>query len=205
MNALSKREVSIVSATPGTTRDLIEVSLDLDGYPVTLIDTAGIRDTNDPIEREGVERARRRSAEADLTLWLTESESPIEHEPFGPSLRVITKQDQATQTNQAREGVPLHISAKTGDGLSELLGEITRFAAIQFAATSSTLITTERHRIAFTDAQAALARALDPDLEAVELVAEDLRLAARALDRIAGRIDVEDVLGDIFSRFCVGK
>jgi len=205
MNALSKREVSIVSATPGTTRDLIEVSLDLDGYPVTLIDTAGIRDTNDPIEREGVERARRRSAEADLTLWLTESESPIEHEPFGPSLRVITKQDQATQTNQAREGVPLRISAKTGDGLSELLGEITRFAAIQFAATSSTLITTERHRIAFTDAQAALARALDPDLEAVELVAEDLRLAARALDRIAGRIDVEDVLGDIFSRFCVGK
>ena len=205
MNALSKREVSIVSASPGTTRDLIEVSLDLEGYPVTLIDTAGIRDSDDPIEREGVERARRRAADADLTLWLTESEFPIDRRASASSIWVVTKQDQAPQVIRTGDDIPLRISAKTGEGLGELIGAITRFAATQFAGASSALITTERHRIAFTDAQSALARALDPNLEAVELVAEDLRLAARALERIAGRIDVEDVLGDIFSRLCVGK
>ena len=100
---------------------------------------------------------------------------------------------------------PLVISAKTGAGLEALIGEITRFAERQLGQAEDVLLIHERHRVAFSDARDALERALNPDQHAIELVAEDLRLAARALERISGRIDVEDVLGDIFSRLCVGK
>ena len=210
MNALARREVSIVSSIAGTTRDLIEVAMDLDGYPVTLIDTAGIRETSDPIEREGVERARRRAADADLTLWLADDDdcAPDVADAPGPVLRVRTKADRApaeTAVPGREPSDPLVISAKTGAGLEALIGEITRFAERQLGQAEDVLLIHERHRVAFSDARDALERALNPDQHAIELVAEDLRLAARALERISGRIDVEDVLGDIFSRLCVGK
>ena len=210
MNVLSRREVSIVSARPGTTRDVIEVSLDLAGYPVTLIDTAGIRDTSDPVEREGVDRARRRAELADLTLWLQETGASAQDLPLPstPMIFVATKCDSIERPVAAPAGgnpAMISISAKTGRGIPELLDEIARFAADQLGGESGSLLTTERHRLAFEDAGAALARSLDPSLELPELVAEDLRLAARALERIAGRIDAEDVLTSIFSRLCVGK
>ncbi|MBV8472396.1 MAG: tRNA uridine-5-carboxymethylaminomethyl(34) synthesis GTPase MnmE [Hyphomicrobiales bacterium] len=206
MNALARRDVSIVSAIPGTTRDLVEIPLDLRGFPVTLVDTAGIRETDDPIEREGVARARRRAEEADLTLWLSdEPRSRDEPTPQGPSLLVITKADRAPdETTEAPLGA-IRISALTGEGLPQLLDAIADVAEEQMGGREPSLIAQERHRLAFADALVALERVLDPTAEEIELVAEDLRLAARALERIAGRIDVEEVLGDIFSRLCVGK
>ena len=250
MNALARRDVAIVSAIPGTTRDAIEVALDLDGYPVTLVDTAGLRETEDPLEREGIARARRRAASADLTLWLSDYAAPAPPpENLHPVLSILTKCDTPAMTPsprargeanpnarrlsssgegsglptqgpgqtpfdqsltptlspQARRGSAWPISARTGQGLPQLLDEIRRFAAEQLGTGSLALISNARHRLAFEDARAALQRALASEGGAEELIAEDLRLAARALERIAGRIDVEDILGAIFSRLCVGK
>ncbi len=209
MNALARRDVSIVSPIPGTTRDLVEVSLELRGYPVTLVDTAGIRETEDPIEREGVARARRRAEEADLTLWLSEAAEPIDA-PLpggGPAIAVLTKADRrpGDGIGEKPAGAPIRISALTGAGLEQLLDAVADLAEERMAGPAPALVVLERHRIAFADALAGLQRALDPAQQELELVAEDLRLAARALERIAGRIDVEEVLGDIFSRLCVGK
>ena len=203
MNALARREVSIVSALPGTTRDLVEASLDLRGFPVTLVDTAGLRESDDPIEREGVARARRRAERADLTLWLTDSTAlgAPAFDGAGPAIAIATKADLG---GGARAGA-MAISALTGQGIEQLLDAIANVAAEQMTGPAPALITLERHRAAYADALAALERALDPAQGELELVAEDLRLAARALERIAGRIDVEDVLGEIFKRLCVGK
>jgi tRNA modification GTPase len=203
MNALARRDVSIVSSIPGTTRDLVEASLDLRGFPVTLVDTAGLRESDDPIEREGVARARRRAERADLTLWLTDSAAlaaPVFAGP-GPVIAVATKAD----LGGAKAAAAMPISALTGQGIEQLLDAIADVAAQQMTGPAPALITLERHRVAYADALAALERALDPAQGELELVAEDLRLAARALERIAGRIDVEDVLGEIFKRLCVGK
>ncbi len=209
MNALARRDVSIVSAIPGTTRDLVEVPLELRGYPVTLVDTAGIRDTDDPIESEGVARARRRAEQADLTLWLSDSGEPsgTPTPAGGPALGVLTKADRLPTGDvcEAAAGATIRISALTGAGIDRLLDAIANLAEERMAGPAPALITLERHRSAFADALGALERALDPAQGELELVAEDVRLAARALERIAGRIDVEDVLGDIFSRLCVGK
>ncbi|THD46257.1 MAG: tRNA uridine-5-carboxymethylaminomethyl(34) synthesis GTPase MnmE [Bradyrhizobium sp.] len=203
MNALAHRDVSIVSSIPGTTRDPIEARLELRGLPITLIDTAGLRESDDPIEREGVARARRRAERADLTLWLEDAgaaPSPVA-EGLGPTLKVQTKAD----LNPAASDEGMRISALTGEGIEQLLDAIANVAAEQMTGPAPALIILERHRVAYSDALAALERALDPAESELELVAEDLRLGARALERIAGRIDVEDVLGDIFSRLCVGK
>ena len=211
MNALSKREVSIVTPKPGTTRDLIEVPMDIKGYPVTLVDTAGIRDTDDAAEREGIRRAQRRVREADLTLWLVECGSvPTVPDVKGAVIFVETKSDQSPPGTKIHlTGGTLHpalsISAKTGEGISRLVDEISTFAVNTFDGSSAALITTQRHKIAFSDASIALERFLDPESDAVELGAEELRLAARAMERIVGRIDVEEVLAAIFSRLCVGK
>ena len=203
MNALARRDVSIVSPIPGTTRDLVEATLDLRGFPVTLVDTAGLRESDDPIEREGVARARRRAERADLTLWLTDS-TAYDAAPFagpGAAILVATKADLG---DWAGAGA-IRVSAVTGAGIEQLLDAIANVAAEQMTGPAPALITLERHRVAYVEALAALERALDPAEVELELVAEDLRLAARALERIAGRIDVEDVLGEIFSRLCVGK
>ena len=212
MNALARRDVSIVSSTPGTTRDVIEVSMDLDGFPVTLVDTAGIRDSSDPIELQGIQRALRRATSADLTLWL----SPIDQSSKLPSLgndgaiwRVATKcDDRSLSSAMDSEGQGAHraqISALTGFGLDQLLDDIANFASEQLGGEATALMTNERHRIAFEDAAEALGRASRVGEDGVELMAEDLRLAARAMERVSGRIDVEEILGDIFSRLCVGK
>jgi len=205
MNALARRDVSIVSAIPGTTRDLIETSLELRGFPVTLIDTAGLRESADPIEREGVARARRRAEQADLTLWLSDAAAPVSPPADQAVLLVATKADRGESGAASTPPGTIRISALTGEGLEGLHEAIAKLAGERMGGPAPALITLERHRAAFAEALDGLERALDPRGGELELVAEDLRLAARALERITGRIDVEDVLGAIFSRLCVGK
>ncbi len=206
MNALARRDVSIVSPIAGTTRDAIEIALELRGYPVNLVDTAGIRETEDPIEREGVARARRRADEADLTLWLTEVAQAEASTPPGsdqrPVLPVRTKSDLGGVNSPQGS---LAVSAKTGEGIDRLLDAIADSAERLFRGEGPALITLARHRLAFEEALAHLERLLAQKDSPPEFLAEDLRLAARALERIAGRIDVEEVLGEIFSRLCIGK
>lgn len=205
MNAIARRDVSIVSAIPGTTRDPIEIHLDLRGFPVNLVDTAGIRFSEDLIESEGIARAQRRAREADLTLWLTDGETAPAWSPQegqGSILQVRTKIDIAH--GDVDPGA-IAVSAKTGQGVDRLLDAIADIAERRLSGQGPALITLARHRLAFEEALANLERLLGCPSAPVEFMAEDLRLAARALERIAGRIDVEEVLGEIFSRLCIGK
>jgi tRNA modification GTPase len=204
MNALAGRDVAITSPIPGTTRDLIEVFLDLRGYPVILVDTAGIRESQDPIEQEGVARARRRAESADLTLWLSDGEDSQAPRMKSRTLLVRTKTDlKEADAPTGRE--ELAISARTGAGIDRLLDVIADLAEERMSSHEPALLTLERHRRGFEDARQALASTLAPDAAEPELIAEDLRRAALAMDRIVGRIGVEDVLGEIFARLCVGK
>jgi tRNA modification GTPase len=205
MNALAGRDVAITSPIAGTTRDLIEVFLDLNGYPVILVDTAGIRDAQDPIEQEGVARARRRAGTADLTLWLNDGGTSEAPRLASPTLVVRTKTDLEPRETQAAATAELAISAKTGAGIGRLLDVIAELAEERMSSREPALLTLERHRRGFEDARQALAAALRPEAAEPELIAEDLRRAASAMDRIVGRIGVEDVLGEIFARLCVGK
>ena len=294
LNRIAKREAAIVSPFAGTTRDVIEVHLDLDGLPVTLLDTAGIRETDDPVEREGVRRARERAAAADLILWIIEAGDAagrdghgdakplsadvggsdyvagglavrgagygetdrVGHRSSGGSGRSFTAsgrmpkwlirnkidlhQDLMKRNEQdvqikgksepnVRVNKPLkkvlnkrltekseieftfdepefNISATTGEGVDVLLDALAQHADKFLAGAESALVTRERHRLALQDTLAALGRALVPELSSREdLLAEELRLAARALGRLTGRVDVDDILDVIFRDFCVGK
>ena len=205
MNALAGRDVAITSPIPGTTRDLIEVFLDLNGYPVTLVDTAGIRDGADPIEQEGVARARRRAARADLTLWLDDGSGGPPPGVGSAVLSVRTKIDLLPPRAPALATAKFAISAKTGTGVDRLLDALADLAEERMSSQEPALLIVERHRRAFEDARGALAATLGPDAAEWELIAEDLRRAAAAMDRVVGRIGAEDVLGEIFARLCVGK
>jgi len=205
MNALSGREVAITSPIAGTTRDLIEVFLDLRGYPVTLVDTAGIRDSLDPIEQEGVARARRRAKSADLTLWLDDGAGGQPPSVACPTLGVRTKIDLEEATALAVAAPKFAISAKTGAGVDRLLDALANLAEERMSSREPALLTVERHRRAFQDARHALAWTLESTATEPELIAEDLRRAAAAMDRVVGRIGAENVLGEIFARLCVGK
>jgi len=206
INRLARREVAIVSPHAGTTRDVIEVQLDLDGYPVTVIDTAGLRDSDDPVEQEGVRRARARAASADLVLWLSTATDAFDPDVSGPEVwRVQNKIDLTVGEAEAGPSQPaFRISAATGEGFAELLRELTRFAAQYFGSAEAGLITRGRHRLLLAEASASLERSLVLGL-AEEILAEELRAAAHSIGRLLGRVDVEDVLGEIFSRFCIGK
>ena len=205
MNQLARREVAIVSPYAGTTRDLIEVQLDLDGYPVTVIDTAGIRDTNDPVEQEGVRRARTRAADADLVLWLSEGElSGIGHVGEAPVWIVRNKMDLAGVWDDLQAAEPyFRISAKQGDGIPRLIQALVSFASEYFGEAG--LITRQRQRSLLEEAAASLRSSIDTVQIGEELAAEDLRRAAFALGKLLGRVDVEDLLDVIFREFCIGK
>jgi tRNA modification GTPase len=204
MNALAGRDIAITSPIPGTTRDLIEVFLDLRGYPVILVDTAGLRESEDPIEQEGVARARRKAESADLTLWLHDGGDAEAPSLESPPLGVRTKAD-LSGTDTMAGTAELAISAKTGAGIDRLLDVIAELAEERMSSGEPALLTLERHRRGFEEARRALGFALEPAATEPELIAEDLRRAAFAMDRIVGRIGVEDVLGEIFGRLCVGK
>lgn len=209
LNRLAQREAAIVSPYAGTTRDVIEVRLDLNGYPVLLLDTAGIRDAADPVEQEGVRRARVRMAEADVVLWLTDAtgvDVPVQVEQGAdvPVWTVRNKIDAVGRRAGARDG-GFAISAETGAGVIELTDALAAFAADYFTAGDAPLVTRARQRGLLQDALAALLRAGTSRSAGDEIVAEELRIAATALGRLLGRIDVEDILGEIFGKFCIGK
>src|SRR5258705_11324077 len=207
MNQLARREVAIVSPHAGTTRDLIEVQLDLDGYPVTAIDTAGIRETEDPVEQEGVRRARARAAEADLVLWLTDSSNAeISHHGQAPVWLVRNKVDLEGTGGPGGGGeqgavAAFRISANRGDGVAELISVLVRFAQDYFGASESGLITRARQRKLLEQTVDSLRRSLDVADTGEELAAEELRAAAFSLGRLLGRGDVQDILDVIFREF----
>jgi len=209
MNQLARREVAIVSPHAGTTRDVIEVQLDLDGYPVTVIDTAGIRETDDPVEQEGVRRARARAAEADLVLWLADGAgAKIDHDGTAPVWRVRNKIDLDPLGRPMAEtagGAGFAISARSGAGLPELIAALVGFAHDYFGASEGGLISRTRQRQLMQQTAASLHRCIHVADEGEELAAEELRIAAHSLGRLLGRVDVEDVLDVIFREFCVGK
>jgi tRNA modification GTPase len=221
LNALARRDVAIVSPIAGTTRDVIEVHLDLDGYPITLLDTAGIRDSDDPIEQEGVRRAKARAAEADLVLWLVDATSDTQESRFSAGAenaenwQILTKIDLVSKNKINNPKFRLSIieesfngiSAVTGEGIPEFITVLSRFARTYFGAGTGALIARVRQRNVLEDALKHLEGgvSLGTKTAEIELVAEELRLAARALGRLTGRIDVEDVLDVIFRDFCIGK
>jgi tRNA modification GTPase len=211
LNALARREAAIVSRHPGTTRDVIEVGLDLGGFPVVLADTAGIRQADGEIEEEGIRRARNEAKMADLKLAVFDGEKWPQtdrdtRELMDPdTIAVINKSDllglRPGLTVEGRETVVA--SALTGDGLEGLVESVKQWLMDRFAETAAPVLTRIRHREALGECHEALRRC-EAGADA-ELIAEDLRLAARALGRITGRVDVEEVLDVIFRDFCIGK
>jgi tRNA modification GTPase len=220
LNRLARRDAAIVSPQAGTTRDIIEVHLDLSGYPVTVVDTAGIRDPQDAVEREGVRRALERVRSADLVLWVRDaSAGGPEARDAGPPAaaaatwvihnkvdRLAPRSDESDFHSWTPARRSFFTSMTTGEGLEGLVAALAAWAPATLSGVESGLVTRARHRAGLTEAVAALDRARGlgaggPD----ELVAEELRLAARALGRLTGRIDVEDLLDVIFREFCVGK
>ena len=211
LNLLARRDAAIVSETAGTTRDVIEVHLDLGGWPVVLADTAGLRDSGDAIEQEGVRRARARAAGADLRVLVLDASgdwqrgrgaliAATEKWNAARDIVVVNKVDLA-----AIEGTDIvTLSARSGAGLPELLARLERSVGLLMEdGASAPPLTRARHREALLEAHAALGRALlAPE---IALVAEDLRLALRAIGRITGTVRVEELLDVIFRDFCIGK
>jgi len=212
LNVLAQRDAAIVSEVAGTTRDVIEAHLDLDGYPVVIADTAGIREARDAIEQEGVRRALARAEEADLKIVLLDGGCPdsrIEELIDGGTLPLLNKIDLMPITRGLSiNGIEvLGVSAKTGAGIEEFLARLASEIQKRFAVRETAILTRARHREALQDCAVGLIRAW-PDSgppRQPELIAEDLRRACQALGRITGRVDVEDLLDRIFSDFCIGK
>lgn len=218
MNALASREIAIVTAEAGTTRDVIEVHLDLGGYPVTVADTAGLRETAGEAEREGIRRALDRGRGADLVVWLDPPDATALEPPagLGGSLwRIRTKADlEPRDTDDPRPdgpagegaaGTPYRISVASGEGIGDLVAAIGAAAAASLRGGEDALVTRARHRAAIEDAVACLDRATTSGFVPPELRAEELRRAGDALGRVVGAVGVEAVLGRIFSSFCIGK
>lgn len=199
LNALAGREAAITSEIAGTTRDVIEVRMDLGGLAVTLLDTAGLRETGDVVEAIGVERALARAEQADLRIFLLDGAEVPLLLPEPGDLVVQGKAD-------LHPGEGLTVSGKTGAGLDRLVAEVT--ARLQDRAAAAGVMTRERHRVAMERAFQALESARNEVLrgsDRVELASEGVRQAARALESMVGRVDVEHLLDEIFASFCIGK
>lgn len=201
LNRLAGREAAIVSPLPGTTRDVLEVHLELAGQAVTLLDTAGLRESADLVEQEGVRRALARAEAADVVLWLSQDGASPPPSLAG-AVKVRTKAD-LTGSATAPEGW-LALSARTGEGIEALLQALEEKAGT-LAGGEPALITRERQRLGIQRAEGHLRKACSEFAGREELRAEELRLAARALDHVIGRVDVEDVLDALFRTFCIGK
>jgi len=208
VNALARRDVAIVAETPGTTRDVVEVRMDLGGYAVTLADTAGLREAAEAVEAEGVRRALARAEAADIVVLVLDGTAAEPFDGIPPEARARAS---LTVWNKADLGFPapregLKLSAKTGEGIPALVGALTGLVRDRLAgAGEAPVLTRARHRQALEEAAAALARALQAPPDSPELMAEDMRLALRSLGRITGRVDVEELLDVVFRDFCIGK
>lgn len=202
LNALAGREAAITSEHAGTTRDVIEVRMEIGGLAVTLLDTAGLREAQDPVERIGIDRALTRAKAADLRVLLTDAggEAMLPQQPG--DIVVVGKADLL----QGREAGRIHVSGATGEGLGDLVERIR--IALADRVSGAGIFVRERHRIAAMKAAEALRAALadiarGPDR--VEFAADELRSAVMALDSLIGHVDVEDLLDEIFASFCIGK
>lgn len=200
LNQLAGREAAITSEIAGTTRDVIEVRMEIAGLPVTFLDTAGLRETDDRLEQAGIDRAIARAEAADLRLFLTDGADALGFAAKGEDIVVLGKAD----TRSAASG--LSVSGRTGEGVAELVSRIGKI--LQNRVASAGALVRERHRLAVTDAIAALVEARAEVVRGdsrVELAAEHLRRAVRSLDALVGRVDVDDLLSEIFASFCIGK
>ena len=195
LNRLAGREAAITSEVAGTTRDVIEVRMDIAGLPVTLLDTAGMRETADPVETIGVERARERAGSADLRVRLVESPQTSDDPD---DIVLLAKADCSS-------GLAEGVSGKTGAGVSDLIEEIAKRLSDRVSGAGQ--FDRQRHVLAATNALEALERAesLIRTSGSEDIAAAELRIAIRALESLIGRVDVEDLLDDIFSSFCIGK
>ncbi|WP_421883513.1 tRNA uridine-5-carboxymethylaminomethyl(34) synthesis GTPase MnmE [Pacificispira sp.] len=209
LNRLSGREAAIVSDIAGTTRDVVEVRMDLGGYLVTLADTAGLRDTRDQIEEEGVRRALRTAESADLVLFLSDDAADFgtpSHERVQRAesdvISVLTKADLSSHVSHAGNTV-IPVSSKTGAGIGDLLKTLEAACRDRLAVSAGAVAVRARHRDALSRATEALERALSQPEAA--LAGEDIRLALSEMGRITGRVDVEAVLDVLFGEFCIGK
>jgi len=210
LNCLAQRDVAIVSDQPGTTRDVVEVHLDLGGFPVTVWDTAGLRETGDRVEAEGVRRALARADAADVTLVLRETgQAPARYGVSaggGANQRIFLRTKSDLAANPVETVVvpgEISVSSKTGAGINSVLDRLVEAVASQFGSEEPAVITRERHRQCLLRAVEALDRA--EAAASAELFSEDLRLAVRALESVMGRVDVEHILDIVFKDFCIGK
>ena len=210
LNLLSKREVAIVSEEEGTTRDIIEVYLNIDGYPVILADTAGIREAKNEVEKKGISLALNKSHEADLNLIVIDNSSKnldkrIQRLINENSIIVLNKSDLASnQEHNFKKGIL--ISVKKNKNIDQLITRIKKELSLKFILSKNILVTRERHRVKLNICLKEIDNFLKKDQKKdIEMAAEDLRLATRHLGSIVGKVDVEEILGSIFKDFCIGK
>jgi tRNA modification GTPase len=207
LNRIARREAAITSPIAGTTRDVIEVAIDLQGYPVVLADTAGLRNSSDAVEQEGLRRALQRAEEAEIRLFVFDAGHPVDARgasawPGPETLLVANKIDLIAGSARDLPAFTFPISVLTGEGVEPLLSALGERVAQSYCS-ETPILTRARHRQAVEEAVSALRRSLSATLP--ELRAEDLRLALRSLGRITGAVDVEDLLDIIFRDFCIGK
>ncbi len=199
LNALAGREAAITSEIAGTTRDIVEVRMNLDGLPITLLDTAGLRESTDVVEVIGIERAMQRAQAADLRVFLAKPDEVLPLRPLEGDIVVHPKGDEFPEIVNA-------ISGKTGKGISNLVRDVTKVLMVR--SDSAGVATHERHRVAMMKALGTLDAAqeiLSRGADHYDIAAEELRSSIRALESVVGRIGVENLLDEIFSSFCIGK
>tara|TARA_B100001027_G_scaffold188030_1_gene140983 strand:+ start:296 stop:1624 length:1329 start_codon:yes stop_codon:yes gene_type:complete len=211
LNLLSKREVAIVSDEAGTTRDVIETYLNLDGYPVILSDTAGIREAKNEVEKKGISLALRKSKEADLNIIVIDNTSKkinkeIQNMINKDSIILLNKSDVIDKQNHKFNADTIFASVKSNRNIDKLINLIKDKLSKKFSSNNNVLITRERHRVKLNDCLIEIDKFLRKDQSnELELAAEDLRMATRHLGGIVGKVDVEEILGSIFKDFCIGK
>ena len=211
LNLLSKREVAIVSEQEGTTRDVIETYLNLDGYPVILADTAGIRDAKNEIEKKGISLALGKSKEADLNIIMIDNSSSTINDQIKnlinrDSIVLLNKSDIKYKQNHKFNADTVLVSVKENKNIDKVINIVKEKLSKKFTSNNSALITRERHRVKLQECLKEIDKFLKKDqAKDIELAAEDLRMATRHLGSIVGKVDVEEILGSIFKDFCIGK
>ena len=211
LNLLSKREVAIVSEEEGTTRDVIETFLNIDGYPVILADTAGIREAKNEVEKKGISLALGKSKEADLNIIVIDNSSKTINNKIKDlinkdSIVLLNKSDIKENQNHKFDADTILVSVKNNKNIDILIKKIKEKLSKKFTSNNSALITRDRHRVKLTDCLKEIDKFLKKDQNKdIELAAEDLRMATRHLGSIVGKVDVEEILGSIFKDFCIGK
>ena len=211
LNLLSKREVAIVSEEEGTTRDIIEIFLNIDGYPVILADTAGIREAKNEVEKKGISLALGKSKEADLNIIMIDNSSnsindKIKNLINEDSIVLLNKSDIQDNQSHKFDADTILVSVKNNKNIDIFIKKLKEKLSKKFTSNNNALITRERHRIKLNDCLKEIDKFLKKDQNKdIELAAEDLRLATRYLGSIVGKVDVEEILGSIFKDFCIGK